>query len=180
MAELTFTASQVARLAGLNIETLRVWRRRGYFGDMHSEGWTRYTWPDLFTIALFADIVNSTGSHDHARAVAKIGRAEMFRAILGHEDESGLPYVIAANHPETGELIEVVIGITALGASLQRHILSDAHFGQYSVIDLGKILHRLFTRLKEESPSKETTELVQKTIKLAQSKQSIPNDTDGV
>ena len=164
MNDRTFTAAEVSRFALVNIETLRVWRRRGYFGMKPSEGWTRYTWTDLFTITLFAEVINSTGSHDHARDVCTVGGPEMFKMLLpGSGDEAS--YIIAARHPDAPAILTVVLGKKELDDTLTKLIFGKAHYGQYSVVDLSRVTHRLLSRLTEENPSKETVALVRNVLK---------------
>lgn len=157
---LTFTASEVSRYACVNQETLRVWRRRGYFGPIVSDGWTRYRWGDLFAITVFAEVVNSTGSHDHAKEVCQIARVEMGKFIFSKDEDNVPPYILTAHHPDSGTLLELIDGVENLGEVIARQMASKRHFGQYSVVDLGAILHRLFSRLTEEKLSTEAAQQV--------------------
>lgn len=48
----SFTAGEVHDLLGINADTLRVWKRRGQFVAEHSDGWSRYSFADLVSMAV--------------------------------------------------------------------------------------------------------------------------------
>ncbi|KZK94866.1 hypothetical protein PsAD5_02924 [Pseudovibrio sp. Ad5] len=67
----TFTASEVAKLIGMNIETLRVWRRRKQFVlEGEREGWTRYTFGDLMVVATYNTLVRAHCTNAMAEMIA--------------------------------------------------------------------------------------------------------------
>lgn len=85
----TFTASEAAQLAGMNIETLRVWRRRDYFtleGERDG-GWTRFTFADVLKVASFAATVGGHGSHVLAEVIAA-NSPEQFAKLLAADQSS--------------------------------------------------------------------------------------------
>lgn len=48
----SFTAGEVHDLLGINTDTLRVWKRRGQFVAEQTEGWSRYSFADLVSMAV--------------------------------------------------------------------------------------------------------------------------------
>lgn len=61
-----FTASDVQVLTGVNVETQRVWRRRGHIEGDRGAGWTRYNYADVVAVACVAELTRAGISPSHA------------------------------------------------------------------------------------------------------------------
>lgn len=87
----TKLVSEVARVAGVPRETLRVWLRRGYFRFSRPSGtWKRFTDFETITIAIFARLLRATQDHD----LAEVGSLLAAEKLMSEwkKDEAGVPY----------------------------------------------------------------------------------------
>lgn len=147
----TFTASEASRLTGMNVETLRVWRRRGYFTlDGEREGWTRYTFADVLKVATFRTLTESFVAHDLAEMVTA-NCAEQFAKILEGGVDLPSPYLVCGRGLNGDVVFEVASGPDA--ASLRVLELMSAGHPALITTDYLSILSRVFERLREMNES---------------------------
>ena len=66
----TYLVAEAALIAGMERDTLRVWLRRPYFDFDRPEGWKRFTYLEVMSISVFAEIVRRTKDHELAKWVA--------------------------------------------------------------------------------------------------------------
>jgi len=62
----TIKLPELARLAGVLPDTLRMWYRRGYLGDTDSGGWRRYAFKEAAQIVFYAEVLRKTQDHEIA------------------------------------------------------------------------------------------------------------------
>lgn len=146
----TFTASEVAALTGMNVDTLRVWRRRGYFSlTGEGSGWTRFTFGDVLKIATFNQMLDNFFTHDAAEVVTANCTAQ-FAKILGGTEETPPPYLVFGRGADGDVLFEIVDGIENLGRQI---VAISARAGEkhatLHVVDYASILSRVMIRLRE-------------------------------
>jgi MerR HTH family regulatory protein len=82
---------EVARVAGVPRETLRVWLRREFFGFSRPKGtWKRFSDFETVIIGVFAALVRATQDHD----LAQLGALLAGKVLMDEwtEDETGVPY----------------------------------------------------------------------------------------
>ncbi len=68
-----FTSTQVSKLTGLNVQTLREWQRKKYIPLAETGGWQRYNFSDIFSVAAFKAILDTGLSYELASEIAKFG-----------------------------------------------------------------------------------------------------------
>lgn len=140
----SYTASEVCEIVGTNTETLRSWRRRGYFEIKRTEGWQRYSLFDLLNIAVVADAMSGLISYEAAPLIAKIATPEMYRAAFEADDQGRLPYVLVSfefNKPN----VEVVLGIDRLLQRQSEIFMSKGGAGSMIIFDCARPLQRVLT-----------------------------------
>lgn len=82
---------EVARVAGVPRETLRVWLRREYFRFPRPSGtWKRFTDFETIVIAVFARLLHATQDHGLAEAGSLLAAERLMKEW--HKDEAGVPY----------------------------------------------------------------------------------------
>lgn len=81
----------VARVAGVPRETLRVWIRRGIFDfDRPKGGWKRFSDFETLLVAIYAQVLRATQDHELANLAQLVG--SKFLVEEWHEDEKGVPH----------------------------------------------------------------------------------------
>ncbi|MDP1578349.1 MAG: hypothetical protein Q8L76_16605 [Cypionkella sp.] len=152
LTDLTFTVSEVASLTDEKVETVKTWRKRGYFTFEKSAaiGWQRFSWDELFSIAVFSEVIGSVGSHELAGFAGGIApqMADEIRTA------SANPYFIGAKHRELGLHSEVVYGADGISHHLRQMLSAGKCYGCYVVVDYASIMQRLsekFTKISEEA-----------------------------
>jgi hypothetical protein len=143
--ERTFTISEVAALTGDKIETIKTWNKRNYFNFEKSTlpGWRRFSWEDLFSIAVFSEVVGSVGNYGLAGIAGNLA-PQMVTEIISN---NAVPYFIGADHAEFGYHSEIVYGLTGVHDHLVKMSGSSTTYGCFAIVDYSAILRRLFTKL---------------------------------
>ena len=145
LAPRTFTASEVCAILNLNPETLRTWRRKGYFDVDRSEGWHRYSWSELFNIAVFSEVSQSVGTYDFASSAGSLAAGLLQEMV--HDGPAY--YIVGSNHSGFKPALEIAVGVDDAVRVIRGFVLSDTNFGCYALVDLASILHRMFARLTD-------------------------------
>lgn len=82
---------EVARVAGVPRETLRVWMRRGVLDfDRPKSGWKRFSDFETICVSIYAQVLRTTQDHDLANLVQLVAGKMLIDEW--HEDEGGVPY----------------------------------------------------------------------------------------
>lgn len=82
---------EVARVAGVPRETLRVWLRRGTFSfRKEQKGWKRFSDFETIIIAVFAAMVRAAQDHELAQLASMVAGKTLMDEWK--EDEQGVPY----------------------------------------------------------------------------------------
>lgn len=148
--ERKFTSSEVAAITDVNIETLRVWRRRKHFKlEGEGQGWTRFTLADVMKIATFNALVQSFCTHELAEVVAA-NSGEQYAKILrmSPDDGQGI-YLVCGRGPDGDVIFDVVQGVDELLTAVSKHIKNSEAIPTYHVVDYAAILAKFFKRLEE-------------------------------
>lgn len=142
----TFTASEVATIAEVKTETLRVWRRRGHFTlDGERQGWTRFTFGDVLKISTFRTLLDSFVDRQLAEVVAA-NCLKHYGAILASKDaDEESPYLICGRGPDGSVIFEPVKGVVE--ASSKWLELTSPSAPVLIMVDFLSILHRVMHRL---------------------------------
>lgn len=83
----TLTLPEVAHLAGVQVETLRMWYRRGYLEADGGGGWRRYALKDAAAIIFYAHIVRTTKDHEIAKEAFPLFYGFLAEQADGLEDD---------------------------------------------------------------------------------------------
>lgn len=140
-----FTVSEVSALTETNLNTIQSWRRKGYFALGESEGWHRFTLPELFSVAVFAEATASTGNQEVA-SVASSMAVQMLTEIIENE---AAPYFVGSARKGEAPVVELTYGARDVGRILADLIERGADAGAYVVVDYSAIYLRLFNRLHD-------------------------------
>lgn len=150
MIERTFTISEVGLLTDEKVETVKTWLRRQYFDVEKAAGWRRFSWSDLFSIAVFAEAIGSGANHDSGSYAAGIA-PQMVEEII---DNGAAPYLVLAKHDYFDLNAEVVFGADGVGRHLASLIANEKAYGCYVIVDYSSIMLRLFAKLNALNEAK--------------------------
>lgn len=151
---------EVAQVAGVPRETLRVWLRREFFGFNRPKGsWKRFTDFETIIIAVFAALVRVTKDHD----LAEFGSLLAGKVLMDEwtADEAGVRYFDQDSFTKDRFLFfwrndegtwagDIKTGPDETDAEITRR-LSDSYSGPpvFTVVNFGAILrHTLLAVLK--------------------------------
>lgn len=140
-----FTVSEVSALTETNLNTIQSWRRKGYFALGESEGWHRFTLPELFSVAVFAEATASTGNQEVASAASSMA-VQMLTEIIENE---AAPYFVGSARKGEAPVMELTYGAGDVGRILADLIERGADACAYVVVDYSAIYLRLFKRLHD-------------------------------
>lgn len=144
---------EVARVAGVPRETLRVWLRREFFGFERPKGsWKRFSDLETIVIGVFAALVRATQDHD----LSQLGSLLAGKVLMDEwqVDETGVPYFAAETFEKdrflffwrdaegkwTGDIKE-----TPEQAYAEINVRLDDSYGNapaFTVVNFGTILKR--------------------------------------
>lgn len=147
--ERKFTASQVAAIAGMNTETLRVWRRRKHVvleGD--GPGWTRFTFNDLMLVVAYHSLVQSHCSHAMAEIVAGhilIDLKDSWDEVLGAD--TGVFCFCNMSNDATKLDIETVFGLEALNTKMNAMLRESERSPTYQIVDCTALFQHALTKV---------------------------------
>jgi hypothetical protein len=147
----TFTASEAAHLIDVKVDTLRVWRRRGHFEvEGEGEGWTRFTFSDVLTIATFRTLIGNSLEIELAESIAG-NASEKFAAVFASArtmenlDDVRLPYLVFGGSA-SGPFMHLAKGAEDAARILLRSIANGKN-PVLHVLDYGSILAAVLNRL---------------------------------
>ena len=143
-ADHRFTVSEVAALTETNLGTIQAWRRKGYFTLEESGGWHRFTFPELFSIAVFAEVNTVCRDQGFASSAAYLAD-QMLAEVIAN---AAAPYVVGVPGGDSEPVLEVTYGARDVGRILDALISSGADAGAFVVVDYAAIFHRLQRRLQ--------------------------------
>ncbi|WP_209008547.1 MerR family transcriptional regulator [Roseibium polysiphoniae] len=143
-----FTASQVAAVAGMNIETLRVWRRRKHVVlEADGPGWTRFTFNDLMLVVTYHRLVQSHCSHAMAEMIAGhvlIGLKDRWEEVLNAD--TGV-FCFCNMHHDTADLdIQTIFGLEALNMKMSAALRDPERGPAYQIVDCSAVLQNVLTK----------------------------------
>ena len=138
-----FTVSQVAALTETNLHTVQSWRKKGFFTLEESGGWHRFTLPELFSIAVFAEVSSWSGNQNVASSASSFA-VQMLTEIV---EDGAVPYFVGAQLKDEPPHMELTYGAIEVGRAVGKLIAEGADCGAYIVVDYSAIFHRLFNRL---------------------------------
>ncbi|MFW5634999.1 MAG: hypothetical protein ACOCYR_08930 [Erythrobacter sp.] len=149
--------SDVARIAGAPVETLRSRIRAGLFDLADASGWRAFTAAEAATIALHHEIKAATGDDALAAAVlAEMGpRLEAALGAVPAGDAEALRaavaadlFAICARDPAGGWAIEIAEGPYATDAAIARRT-AETFTGHrfFLVLNLGAVLRGIAARI---------------------------------
>lgn len=141
-----FTVSEVSALTKTNLNTIQSWRRKGYFALDESEGWHRFTLSELFSVAVFAEVMASTGNQDVASSAAAMA-VQMLTEII---EKEAAPYFVGSARKGEAPVMELAYGAHEVGRILASLIENGTDSGAYVVVDYSAIFLRLFKRLHDD------------------------------
>ena len=142
-ADYRFTVSDVAALTDTNLNTIQSWRRKGCFTLEESGGWHRFTLPELFSIAVFAEVSSWSGNKNVASSASSFA-VQMLTEIL---EDGAVPYFVGAQLKNEADHMELTYGAIEVGRAVEKLISEGADCGAYIVVDYSAISYRLFKRL---------------------------------
>lgn len=152
----TYTASEVAKIVGMNIETLRVWRRRKQLVlEGERQGWTRYTFNDLMAVATYHNMVRSHCTNTIAELIAGTVSqrlANKWSGILGTESSV---FCLCNNAMDEENIqIEMHLGLEELLEAITQIMRSSKRQPAYHIVDCGALFLKVLvscTKVCEES-----------------------------
>lgn len=140
----TYLVGEVALIAQLPRDTLRVWLRRDYFDFDRPEGWKRFTFLETITIAVFAAVVRRTKDHEVAKKIAEIEFENWFN--------SGFPAsscYIEFWRNEAGELrVEQLVGEDRFRGVLNNAIQESLIIEFYGFLNLSATRNNALDRIQ--------------------------------
>ncbi|KAB0572620.1 hypothetical protein [Brucella pituitosa] len=147
----TFTVSDAAWAADVDIETLRSWIKRGKFEiPLESGKWTRLSFANLCQVAAFSEVLASQGNHTLAQFIAE-GSYDFFSGIQPSYDKTisgGEVFVLCGREVDGGGnhiggiIFHDISSLTNKVSSL----LSDGA-ASFSLVSLSAILANVINRL---------------------------------
>ncbi|MEP2704488.1 MAG: MerR family transcriptional regulator [Roseibium sp.] len=149
--ERKFTASQVASVAEMNAETLRVWRRRKHVVlEADGPGWTRFTFNDLMLVVAYHSLVQSHCSHAMAEMIAGhilIDLKDKWEEVLGAD--TGV-FCLCNMSYDTKKLdIEIILGVEALNAKMAAMLRESERSPTYQIVDCRTLYQHVLTKVSE-------------------------------
>jgi len=142
-ADHRFTVSEVATLTETNLGTIQAWRRKGYFTLEERGGWHRFTLPELFSIAVFAEVNAVCRDQGFASSAASFA-VQMLAEVI---DREAVPYLVGTPAGDAPPIMEITYGAGDVGRVLGQLIAGGADAGAFVVVDYSAIFLRLLTRL---------------------------------
>lgn len=177
--ETTRTIGEVAALTGIKINTLQIWKQRGFIMSDKSSGWSRFTFQDIMRVALMARLTALGQNISRASYIANGAKLALFQGedglrqtllIVGSddlfdddEDQIGLPrfQVIDAGddpkHPEVHLAEERPAGFESKWTGWT---LGSADFLAVNLTDL---YQTIWKRMTDETHSRRAAETKEKT-----------------
>lgn len=140
----TFTASEVAKIVGMNLETLRVWRRRKNIAlEGEREGWTRFTYNDVMLITVYHRLTQSFCTSSLAEAVSSTIVEELKRDWQSAINSRKPIYCLVDSSGGIAELhIKMVYGRQELSKAMSEALKSPEYGPAYQLIDCTQIFER--------------------------------------
>ncbi|MEY8842368.1 hypothetical protein AB9K41_25335, partial [Cribrihabitans sp. XS_ASV171] len=83
----TLTLPEVAKLARVLSDTLRVWYRRGYLTGSGGRGWKRFDFREAAQVMMYAAVVRATKDHEIANRAVEAFNGHMAERIDGLEGD---------------------------------------------------------------------------------------------
>lgn len=127
----TLTMPEVASLAGVQVETLRMWYRRNYLEADGGGGWRRYSVKEAASTVFYANIVRRTKDHEIAKEALGLLYGHIAEQQDGIEQEGLWAFFFRSSKPQTDAQKSIVAmreyqGAPALDMFLHCEIESTA------------------------------------------------------
>ena len=119
----TYLVGEVALIAMLPRDTLRVWLRRDYFEFDRPSGWKRFTFLETLTVCVFAEVVRRTKDHEVARQVASIEFENWFQNDRSASD----CFVEFWRNRQEELMVEQLVGLDRAQSVLRNSALTETH-----------------------------------------------------
>lgn len=149
LLEREFTVSDAAKVADIDVETLRTWLKRGKLEISSEKGkWTRFRFADLCKVAVFANILAANGDHTLAFAVAS-NSGEQFEKIYSEWDDASengfIPYALIGRGSDGEHFFEIANGVEQLKSEIDTLVSKGVPV--WFVVDYGTVLFNIYKRL---------------------------------